>query len=676
MQRYLAGIAVCLALFSTRLVSQNSKVENSASVVGTVTDATGAVIPNAALDLTASTRGVKYTATSDVRGQYAIKSLPADKFVLQVVVPGFKTYRRENLQVAVGQTVRVDVRLEVGAASDSITISSETTLLKSDTGALVVNGMPGGTSQYRLDQLPVLQVGAARGGMAPVQMTPGVAYQMADSRFRAETDRYNAELRSRYPQLGTQEYGQYAENEFTTPAADPLSTFGTDVDTASYSNARRFLRDGQMPPPESVRIEELINYFSYDYPLPEKGKPVSMTTHVIKSPWNEQRLLLHVGLRTQPIAAEDLPPSSLTFLIDVSGSMSPPDRLPLIQQALQMLVRQLRPQDRVSLVVYAGASGTVLKPTSGGEQDTILSAIRNLSAGGSTNGAQGIRLAYQTARQAFLKDGNNRVILATDGDFNVGVTSDDELVRLIEEERKSGVFLSVFGVGRDNLKDSKMQKLADHGNGTYAYLDSLSEARKVFVQELGATLVTVAKDVKLQIEFNPARVKEYRLIGYEKRLLRPEDFNDDTKDAGDMGAGHQVTAFYEIIPTESASSSSGVDGLRYQEVRNAPAPNTAARPAEMAWVKMRYKAPQSDTSQLLEWPVAAGALDFRQAPKDVRFAAAVAEYGLLLRHSKFAGNATLNQVLSIASETTGADLAGHRTEFLDLVRRASQLSGR
>jgi Ca-activated chloride channel family protein len=530
--------------------------------------------------------------------------------------------------------------------------------------------------------LPNLAVGAAKGGAAaaPVRVAPTVPYQIRaqlSASDRIEIDRRDREYRGRYPQPNNEEYGHFVENEFTTPTADPLSTFGVDVDTASYSNTRRFLNDRQLPPPESVRIEELINYFSYDYPLPKAGDPVSMTTHLMTSPWNSRNLLLHVGLRTQPIAAEDLPPSSLTFLIDVSGSMSPADRLPLIQQALQMLVRQLRPQDRVSLVVYAGNTGVVLPPTSGRDQQTILDAIGRLSAGGSTNGAAGIRLAYQMARQAFLPKGNNRVILATDGDFNVGVQSDEELVRLIEQERQSGVFLSVFGVGRDNLKDSKMEKLADHGNGTYAYLDSLSEARKVFVQELGATLVTVAKDVKLQIEFNPARVKEYRLVGYENRLLRPEDFNDDTKDAGDLGAGHQVTAFYEIVPVGNETSQN-IDSLRYQDVRaEGPTPQRGGnRPNEVAWVKMRFKAPQGDTSELRQWPVASSAIDFRQAPKDVRFAASVTEYGMLLRQSKFSGTANFADVLRTANDTVGTDLAGHRTEFLDLVRKASQLSQR
>jgi Ca-activated chloride channel family protein len=446
-----------------------------------------------------------------------------------------------------------------------------------------------------------------------------------------------------------EQYGTYSDNEFTTPQMDPLSTFAADVDTASYSNVRRFLNDRQLPPPDSVRIEELVNYFRYDYPLPEAGKPVSLMTHVVKSPWNPNRWLMQIGLRTQAIPTEDLPPSHLTFLIDVSGSMGSYDKLPLAKHALQMLARQLRPQDTVALAVYAGAAGVVLPPTRGDHQGEILDAIGRLESGGSTAGAEGIRLAYRLARQSFDRKANNRVILATDGDFNVGVSNDDELVKLIEEERASGVFLSVLGFGTGNLKDAKMEKLADHGNGNYAYIDSMSETRKVFVQEMGATLVTVAKDVKLQVEFNPAFVKEYRLVGYENRLLRAEDFNNDAKDAGDLGAGHQVTAFYEIVPVSGGGS------------------------GELAWVKMRYKAPQAETSELMEWPVQARVESFEQAPQDVRFAVAVAEYGMLLRQSKFAEGATFSHVATVASAATGRDLEGLRADFVELARRAASL---
>jgi Ca-activated chloride channel family protein len=591
------------------------------------------------VELRVDSSGALWNTVSDVAGKYEIGNLDGGNYTLTVNVAGFKRYTA-SLKLAADSTLRHDLVLEVGSVSETITVVTGAPLLMTESSSLARGKAAPG--------LAVMQIGG---------------YYARDAREQ--------EYRGTRGIPGTEEYGHFVENEFTTPEKDPLSTFSVDVDTASYSNARRFLNDRQMPPPESVRIEELVNYFSYDYALPEAGKPVSMTTNLIRSPWNSKRLLLHVGLRTQPVAAEDLPPSHLTFLVDVSGSMMSPDKLPLVQQALQMLVRQLRPQDSVSLVVYAGSTGVVLPPTRGSEQGRILDAIGRLEAGGSTNGAGGIRLAYEMARRSFDKKGNNRVILATDGDFNVGVSSDDELVRLIEEERKSGVFLSVLGFGTGNLKDSKMEKLADHGNGNYAYIDSLSEARKVFVQQMGATLVTVAKDVKLQIEFNPNQVKEYRLVGYENRILRPEDFNNDAKDAGDLGAGHQVTAFYEIVPSGGAASGD-VDALRYQEQGRRAAP--ARRSAELGWIKLRHKAPQADKSQLLEWPIAANAAELRNVSRDVRFAAAVAEYGLLLRHSKFAGNASYDHVLATATDAVGPDLSGYRTDFLDLVRKAAAMS--
>jgi Ca-activated chloride channel family protein len=643
MQRKLIGISAALFLFATLLISQNPR--NTASIVGTITDPTGATVANAPVELQGNVTGALRNSASDKAGNYQFTNLEAGNYTLTVSVAGFKKFTAV-MQLASSGRTRRDVRLEVGLVSDSVT-------------TLEVD--PRAQLKTETRNLPlILPIAPMARSLSSADMIVGMVYDRRDAREREPY--YGRGV------PGTEEYGHFVENPFTTPAKDPLSTFSVDVDTASYSNVRRFLNDGQLPPPESVRIEELVNYFSYDYALPQPGKPVSMTTNLVRSPWNPDRLLLHVGLRTQPVAAEDLPPSHLTFLVDVSGSMMSADKLPLVKQALQMLVRQLRTEDSVSLVVYAGGTGVVLPPTRGSEQQRILDAIGKLEAGGSTNGAGGIRLAYQMARQSFAKKANNRVILATDGDFNVGVSSDDELVRLIEQERQSGVFLSVLGFGTGNLKDSKMEKLADHGNGTYAYIDSLGEARKVLVQEMGATLVTVAKDVKLQIEFNPDRVSEYRLVGYENRILRPEDFNNDAKDAGDLGAGHQVTAFYEIVP---AGGSGSVDALRYQQQGRRPAGGSG----ELAWIKLRHKAPQSGRSELLEWPVTANPTELRSASRDVRFAAAVAEYGLLLRHSKFAGQASFPHVLALATDALGPDLQGHRTDFLDLVRRATALSG-
>ena len=360
-----------------------------------------------------------------------------------------------------------------------------------------------------------------------------------------------ASLYSLVSDFNTEQYGPIKETGFALVVNRPLSTFSIDVDTASYANLRRFLREGRLPPADAVRIEELINYFDYDYPEPEEGEPFGIVTEMAACPWAPSHRLVHIGLRSKPVATADLPPNNLVFLLDVSGSMASAHKLPLLKKSFSLLARQLRPQDRISIVVYAGAAGMVLPPTSGAEKTDILATLSRLEAGGSTAGGAGIRLAYRLAREHFIQGGNNRVILATDGDFNVGVSSDGELVRMIEQERESGVFLTVLGFGTGNLKDSKMEQLADHGNGNYAYIDTLLEARRVLVEQLGATLLTVAKDVKLQVEFNPAQVRAYRLIGYENRRLRDEEFNDDRKDAGDLGAGHSVTALYEVIPAGS-----------------------------------------------------------------------------------------------------------------------------
>ncbi len=667
MKRTVAGTCVFFALFAAILLSQNT-----ASIVGIVSDATGAVVANVKVEAKSTATGAVYTALTNATGAFTLASLPPGEYEVKVSTQGFKTVSR-TVTVLTAQILRLDIPLQPGSTTETVTVTAESTLLKSESGDLAHNVTPG-----TMSQLPMLGINPSNGYRDPIamaQLIPGVQYPASagvQPHFGGPHDIHGGYgIHQQYGPPNTAQYDYYIENEFAAAKSNPLSTFGVDVDTASYTNVRRFLNEGHLPPSGAVRIEELINYFTYDYPLPEAGKPVSLTTHLTTDPFNPERQLLLVGLRTQPLSEEELPPSSLTFLIDVSGSMMPPERLPLIKQGLKMLVRQLRPEDRVSLVVYAGAAGVVLPPTSGNQQPVILNAIEHLEAGGSTNGAAGIRLAYEVARNAYLHHGNNRVILATDGDFNVGVSSDDELVRMIEKERETGIFLSVLGVGTDNLKDSRMEKLADHGNGNYAYLDSLSEAHRVLVQQMGATLVTVAKDVKLQIEFNPARVQSWRLIGYENRALRPEEFNDDRKDAGDLGAGHQVTAIYEILPSWSAEEHGSVDRLRYQE---SPVTARKSRAAELAWVKLRYKNPHADTSELLEWPVDTAPMAFGAAPTDVRFATAVAEYGMLLRQSKFSGNANFDHVLSIASQALGADLAGHRSEFLDLARRARDLS--
>ena len=447
----------------------------------------------------------------------------------------------------------------------------------------------------------------------------------------------------------------------------PLSTFSSDVDTASYSNVRRFLTSGTLPPPDAVRIEELINYFRFDYTPPSSKDPVSVTTELAACPWNAAHRLALVGLQTRPIDVGTTPPRNLVFLLDVSGSMAPRDRLPLVRTALRMFTDTLNAPDRVAIVVYAGASGLVLPATPGDQKARIHQAIADLEAGGSTNGAAGIQLAYDVAAKNYIRGGINRVILATDGDFNVGVTSQGDLIRLIEQERERGIFLSVLGVGRDNLKDSTMQKLADNGNGNYAYLDSLHEARRVLIAQAGATLVTVAKDVKIQVEFNPAAVAAYRLIGYEKRLLQHEDFNDDRKDAGEMGAGHSVTALYEIVPAGTPVATPHVDPLKYQRAPEAARANLD----ELMTVKIRYKDVDGGASRLMTTPV-------RNRPADMSgrlgFAASVAEFGMLLRNSEHKGSASWRQSAELALRYRGDDADGYRAEFVRLIELAGSLS--
>jgi Ca-activated chloride channel family protein len=466
-------------------------------------------------------------------------------------------------------------------------------------------------------------------------------------------------------------YARIDENPFLETARAPLSTFSIDVDTASYSNTRRFLNDGRLPPKDAVRIEELVNYFSYDYPQPAGSAPFSVTAEVAGCPWNPRHRLVHIGLQGRKVSTEDMPPANLVFLIDVSGSMDEPRKLPLVKSSLRTLAEQLSSRDRVAIVVYAGTSGLVLPSTPGDRKGEIISAIDRLEAGGSTNGGEGIQLAYRVARENFIKGGTNRVILSTDGDFNVGVTSDDALVRLIEQERQDGIFLSVLGVGTGNLNDSMMEKLADRGNGNYAYIDTESEARKALGEQIGGTLMTIAKDVKIQVEFNPRLVAGYRLIGYENRLLAARDFNDDRKDAGEIGAGHTVTALYEVVPAGEKVENPGVDALKYQQ----PAENSqGADGNELMTVKLRYKEPEGGASKLLSVGVVDAGGSYQNASENFKFAAAVAEFGMLLRDSRYKGQSSYSGTLQLARASAGADLHGHRTEFVQLVERARSLS--
>ncbi|MCE2728090.1 MAG: von Willebrand factor type A domain-containing protein [Planctomycetaceae bacterium] len=496
----------------------------------------------------------------------------------------------------------------------------------------------------------------------------------------------------------TERYNRFADSRFRAVGEQPLSTFSIDVDTASYANVRRFLTAGQRPPRDAVRIEELVNYFRYDYPQPKGDEPFSVTVDAATCPWREGHRLVRVGLQGRDVARDARPAGNLVFLVDVSGSMDEPDKLPLVQRALLMLVDELTENDRVAIVTYAGNAGLVLPSTSGDQKAKIRAAIAALRAGGSTHGSAGINLAYEQAAERFIQGGANRVILCTDGDLNVGVTSDEALVDLITKKAAGGTFLTVLGFGTGNLQDEKMEKLADNGNGVYAYIDGVREARKVLVEQLTGSTITIAKDVKIQVEFNPAQVASYRLLGYENRVLAAEDFRDDKKDAGEIGAGHTVTALYEIVLVGDEAGGDGVRGAEPLKYQPAPAPAPpevkpaveplvykptptpalpAAQPAvegpvsrELLTVKLRWKKPDGDTSTLLEVPLAEKGGAFAAAPADLRFAAAVAAFGMILRESEHKGTATLPFVAEIAGSSLGHDAGGYRAEFLDLVRKA------
>ncbi len=494
---------------------------------------------------------------------------------------------------------------------------------------------------------------AAAASAAPLELVPGGTEELPMLGFRSGPSR--------------ERYEELQDNPFIRVENDPRSTFSIDVDTASYALVRRFLNDGQRPPKGAVRIEELVNYFSYAYPEPRPGEPFALSADVAAAPWAPEHRLLRIGLKARHIARGARPASNLVFLIDVSGSMDQPNKLPLVKEGLTMLARQLDARDHVSIVVYAGASGLVLPPTAGDEKTEILDALERLQAGGSTNGGQGIELAYATAARHFVAGGVNRVILATDGDFNVGVTSQSDLVDLIQRKAKSGVFLSVLGFGDGNYQDSTLEKLADKGNGNYAYVDSREEAHKVLVEQASGTLITVAKDVKIQLEFNPRVVEAFRLIGYENRVLSHRDFNDDRKDAGEIGADHSVTALYEIVPTRAPGAPP--DQLRYQH----PAP-TGNVNAELLHIDLRYKLPNEDRSQLIGLPV----YDTEKPMSpDFRFAAAVAQLGMLLRGSPYQGSSSYEGVLALAEPSlgNGPDREARR-ELIELVGKARSVTSR
>ena len=646
------GALLTLAVASAMLdhsVAEARRPDNTV-VVGRVTS-NGRAVPGT----TVSVAGRATSALSASDGRYALtvrRTAPRDRVTLLARRIGFERWQRA-LDL-VGDTVHVDIALTPAEA-----------MLEQ---AVVANAAPSRAESQRA--AAGRKMTDATGAAVSVGIAPAAPMTMAKTRARADGATVPPGIRRAREPWNTEAYERIDENPFRPVSVAPLSTFSVDVDRASYANVRRFLNQGTRPPKDAVRIEELVNYFPYDDATPAAGDvPLRITTELAAAPWNARHDLLRIALRAREVDMRRAPPANLVFLVDVSGSMQGPGRLPLVKQSLALLVNELREEDQVAIVVYAGAAGLALPSTPGSDKQRILAALDRLEAGGSTAGGAGIRLAYDVVRQHYVRGGNNRVILCTDGDFNVGASSDGALVDLIEQRRTEGAFLTILGFGMGNYKDAKMEKLADAGNGNYGYIDDLLEARKMLVKEMGGTLVTVAKDVKLQVEFNPARVRAYRLLGYEDRLLRDEDFANDAKDAGEIGAGHTVTALYEIVradvPVDVPLPETGA--LRYQrppEVSGAPSD-------ELLHVAMRYKDPDGERSNLVTHPVLAR----RRAPSEsMRFASAVAGFGMLLRDSKYVGSLTWPQVVELARGARGDDRDGYRADFIRLAELAGEIA--
>ncbi len=599
-------------------------IPETRTITGTVTSADdGSSLPGVNVLLKGTATG---TAT-DAKGKYSIQ-IPSGSGMLVFSFIGLKT---KEIKIGVSNVINVALNQDVAQLSEAVI-----------------------TGQYKRVKKDKAATGAAN---YDYEMAPSVASQ----------DMYQQ------PQYNTEEYDAIQENIFHDALRNPLSTFSIDVDAASYSNMRRFINNGQRPPKDAVRIEEMVNYFDYDYAQPNDEHPFNIITEISSAPWNPQHKLVHIGLQGKKIPTQNLPPSNLVFLIDVSGSMDEPNKLPLLKSSFKMLVNELRQQDHVAIVVYAGAAGLVLEPTSGAEKKKIMEALDNLQAGGSTAGGAGIKLAYAVAKEHFKAGGNNRVILATDGDFNIGESSNGGMERLIEEKRKDGVFLTVLGFGMGNYKDSKIEILSDKGNGNYAYIDNITEAQKVLVNEFGGTLFTIAKDVKLQIEFNPSKVKAYRLIGYENRMLKSEDFNNDKKDAGELGSGHTVTALYEIIPVGVESEFLKIDELKYQTTKVDPA---ASKSKELMTVKFRYKKPDEDVSKLIVHPLMDSQIALSKTSDDFRWSASVAAFGMLLRESEYVKNFSYDQVVQMAQGSKGVDKEGYRIEFINMAKSFGSIASR
>ena len=663
--------------------------QNNTFLQGTITEEyTGETLIGASVKIFKGPDLIQ-TAISDYDGHYRAQ-LPPATYDVEVIYTGFATKRTSGVQVLEGKINTFNCALSGNITLDEVVVAYKAPVIQRDKttsgqtisseqvapnrsapadansidgGAVNVKGSRSNETNYYIDGARV------SGSTQPVKKAREKRKQ---TKFTPPVVKKDEEAFEEMPEPvalhdeSPENYAHIVENQFLQATANPVSTFSIDVDGAAYANARRFLNMGQLPPRDAVRVEEFINYFDYQYQQPADGKPFAVHTELAKCPWAPERHLLSIGLQGRDIETGQLPPSNFVFLVDVSGSMEDPNKLPLVQSSLLMLADYLRPQDRVALVVYAGAAGLVLPSTPGNQKEKIKTAIESLGAGGSTAGAAGIQLAYNTARSNFVKGGNNRVVLCTDGDFNVGISDDASLIQLIEKERESGIFLTVMGFGMGNYQDAKMQQLANKGNGNHAYIDQLAEAKKVLINEFGGTLFTIAKDVKIQIEFNPAKVAAYRLIGYENRMLAREDFDDDTKDAGEMGAGHRVTALYEIIPAGQDIPVASTNGdLKYQKTKL----TSASKSKDLLTLKLRYKQPRAEaTSELMQSIV----LDqvANNMSENLTLAAAAASFGMVLRNSTYKGSATLQSALILAKTAAKNDPSGYRAELCRLIEKA------
>jgi Ca-activated chloride channel family protein len=631
MKRLLLSITY-LFIFITSICAQERVIS------GTVLDASGNALPGVTVLIKGTTTGTQ----TNFEGEFTL-SIPMDNVGTHLI---FSFVGMSNQEIEIGNQTNFTVTMadDTQELSEVVVVKEKSSLANRLFGK--VSGLNGKRNKKK---------------SSVTQQYPIVSNGMPSKKSDI-TDVITG---------NTEEYDGIVENNFAKPQDTPLSTFSIDVDAASYTNTRRFINNGQMPYPSAVRIEEFVNYFTYDYPNPTEKNPFSVVTEVANAPWNPQHKLVHIGLQGKKIDYNELAPSNLVFLLDVSGSMEDSNKLPLLRSSLKLLLNQLNENDKVSIVVYAGAAGLVLPPTPATRKEDIIAALNNLQAGGSTAGGQGIKLAYDIAKKAFIKNGNNRIILATDGDFNVGTSSTSELVDTVKKRASDGVFLTICGFGMGNYKDGRMEQISNSGNGNYYYIDNIKEAEKVFVKEMRATLFTIAKDVKLQVEFNPNEVQAYRLIGYENRVMAAEDFNDDTKDAGELGAGHTVTALYEIIPVGVKSEFiKNVDKLKYQKQRNTRASNSG----ELLTVKLRYKKPDGDKSILLSTVVENNDKQWQKSSDNFRFSAAVVEFGMLLRNSNFKSDANYKQVINLAKGAKGSDKEGYRSEFVQLVKSCKAMS--